>query len=95
MPGPAKNNKFEFLENLKIISMYLSKDIRGLNIKQIRWKGEVLGKGETISIYGSVADFDSLKLLEDGLKNCGLFTVIPQSQFLDFKFDNLSVIKKD
>lgn len=95
LPGPAKNNKFEFLENLKIISMYLSRDIKGLNIKQIRWKGEALGKSETISIYGSVSDFDSLKLLEDGLKNCGLFINIPQSQFLDFKFDNLSIIKKD
>ena len=90
LPFLASESKYSFLKIFEKISFNLSKDIKGLEIKEMRWKKKE-NENDILLIQGSVGDWDSLFLLEECLKKTDLFLEVPQAQDLNFSY-NLTVI---
>jgi hypothetical protein len=92
LPSVATEERYQFVKIIDKISSFLSPDIKGLLINEIKWKSGS-SNYDTVSISGVVADFTSLRVLEDNLKKSSIFISIPQQQDLRFSFGSLLVLK--
>jgi hypothetical protein len=91
LPFLVTENRYEFLRIFETISGFISHDAKGLKIGSISWKNKPY-ENDWFSIDGIVANFESLQLIEDGLRKTGLFLNVPQAQDLRFSF-NLMIQK--
>lgn len=92
LPPIATENRFQFLIDLNDLSKHISKEISGLSIHEIKWKNDINSEHNNLIIIGEVLDFNSLHLLEEGLKLSNLFVNIKQAQDIKFTY-NLAIFK--
>ena len=88
LPFLVTENRYEFLRIFETISSFVDHDVKGLKIGSISWKNKPY-ENDLFSIDGIVSNFESLQLIEDGLRKTGLFLDVPQAQDLRFSFNLL------
>jgi hypothetical protein len=89
LPIIVTHDKFLFITLFSNIVKSLSHDIKELQVNEIRWKLGI-DAPSNLNILGSVADFDSLHIFEENLRQSNLFLLVPQQQDLHFNF-NLTI----
>ena len=92
LPPIATENRFQFLSDFNDLSKHISKEIASLSIHEIKWKNDINSEYNNLVLIGEVLDFNSLHLLEEGLKSSNLFVNIKQAQDIKFIY-NLAIFK--
>lgn len=85
-------NRFAFLQYLQELSTRINRPTLGLTMKRITIKSDERNGEDSMSLEGSVRDYDALRKFEEDLQDSLLFVSIPKLQ--ETKFNISLVIDK-
>lgn len=80
----SSRNRFSFLSYLQELSSRIDRESLGLEIRRFVMKAGESGGDDTLTIEGSVKDYDALRTLEEALVESKLFRVVPKLQETKF-----------
>jgi Tfp pilus assembly PilM family ATPase len=80
----SSRNRFSFLSYLQELSRKIDRNALGLEIKRFVMRIGDGGGDDTLTIEGSVRDYDALRTLEEALIKSALFRVVPKLQETQF-----------
>lgn len=80
----SSRNRFSFLSYLQELSSRIDREAIGLDIRRFVMRTGDSGGDDTLTIEGSVKDYDALRALEEALIDSKLFRVVPKLQETKF-----------
>lgn len=80
----SSRNRFSFLSYLQELSNRINREAIGLEIRRFVMRTGDSGGDDTLTIEGSVKDYDALRSLEESLIDSKLFRVVPKLQETTF-----------
>lgn len=80
----SSRNRFSFLSYLQELSTRIDREAIGLEIRRFVMRTGDSGGDDTLTIEGSVKDYDALRALEEALIDSKLFRVVPKLQETKF-----------